>query len=135
MDDKVISLSSAQGKQSKVTLCPPDLTGRWATAFQDLADIVSTQSGLVPADGEMIAAVVRSQRRALMHETLAIDALQAKDMDEFAAQSRLANSAASSVRAGLTQLKAHPGIRAGRATKAKMGEMALESDDDWRDLL
>ncbi len=135
MTDKVVPISDVQNKQSKVTLCPPDLTGRWATAFQDLADIVSTQSGLVPADSEMIAAVVRSQRRALLHESLAVDALQAKDMEEFAAQSRLANAAASSVRAGLTQLKAHPGIRAGRAAKAKMGEMALESDDDWRDLL
>ncbi|WP_170789697.1 hypothetical protein [Ruegeria lacuscaerulensis] len=135
MTDKVVPISDGKPKAENLSACPPDLTGRWAEAFQELADVVAVQTGMLPADVEMIATVVRAQRRAALHEALAIEALKNKNYAEFAAQSKLANSAASSVRSGLTQLKAHPAVRAGRMSKAQNGKTALAKDERWGDLL
>ncbi|WP_209834295.1 hypothetical protein [Ruegeria sp. HKCCE3926] len=135
MPRNVVKIAEVESPADEVSVCPSDLTGQWAEAFQQLADIVSVQSGLWPADANMIATVVRAQRRAAIHEQLSLEALQAQDMDEFGKQSKLANAAASSARSGLTQLKAHPQVRAGRTAKQEGGKIAGAKSESWRDML
>jgi hypothetical protein len=136
MTGEIVQLSETNEQSGgNLFACPADLTGRWAEQFQNIADTISSQHGLEPVDVETIAGVVRAQRRAALHEQLAIDALAAGDGDEFEKQSRAANSANVTARGGLGQLNVNPKDRSVKASRAATGKVAGQRSSNWQDLL
>lgn len=121
--DEIISPCEAGQHDSDVgehgIRTPPDLTGHWATVFQEVLDTMSTQrAGILPSDIPIASALVRALRSEEVYRTLEQEALEERDGKEARANASQADKAASNARSMLRALGVSPEFRASRSAAA-----------------